>query len=91
LLTRCDALRKPQRFADITLACECDARGRLHHQDTPYPQRQRLLRVLALMQQVDTRALAEQAQAEGLSGERIGRLIEQARVTAVEHGLAQLS
>jgi len=89
LLTRCDALRKPQRFADITLACECDARGRLHHQDTPYPQRQRLLRVLALMQQVDTRALAEQAQAEGVSGERLGRLIEQARVAAVQRGLAQ--
>jgi len=89
LLNRCDALRKPQRFADITLACECDARGRLHHHDAPYPQRQRLLRVLALMQQVDTRALAEQAQADGLSGERVGRLIEQARVATVQAGLTQ--
>ena len=29
LLERCDAIRKPERFADILLACECDARGRL--------------------------------------------------------------
>jgi tRNA nucleotidyltransferase (CCA-adding enzyme) len=29
LLERCDAIRKPQRFAQILLACECDARGRL--------------------------------------------------------------
>jgi tRNA nucleotidyltransferase (CCA-adding enzyme) len=28
LLERCDALRKPQRFADVLWACECDARGR---------------------------------------------------------------
>ena len=42
LLERCDAFRKPQRFADILLACECDARGRLGLQDTPYPQARRL-------------------------------------------------
>ena len=29
LLERCDALRKPDRFAEVLLACECDARGRL--------------------------------------------------------------
>ena len=29
LLERCDALRRPQRFDELLLACECDARGRL--------------------------------------------------------------
>jgi tRNA nucleotidyltransferase (CCA-adding enzyme) len=29
LLERCDALRRPERFAQALLACECDARGRL--------------------------------------------------------------
>ncbi|MDG5975593.1 tRNA nucleotidyltransferase [Hydrogenophaga taeniospiralis CCUG 15921] len=33
LLERCDAFRKPARFEDIVLACECDARGRLGHFD----------------------------------------------------------
>ena len=28
LLERCDAFRKPQRFADVLLACECEAQAR---------------------------------------------------------------
>jgi tRNA nucleotidyltransferase (CCA-adding enzyme) len=47
LLERCDAFRKPQRFAEVLLACECDARGRLGLEDKPYPQRERLLAALA--------------------------------------------
>jgi tRNA nucleotidyltransferase (CCA-adding enzyme) len=42
LLERCDAFRKPARFAEVLLACECDARGRLGFEDAAYPQRQRL-------------------------------------------------
>ena len=42
LLERCDAFRKPLRFADILLACECDARGRLGLNESAYPQRPRL-------------------------------------------------
>ena len=46
LLERCDALRRPQRFHDALLACECDARGRLGLEDAPYPQRPRLTAAL---------------------------------------------
>ena len=42
LLERCDAFRKPQRFRQILLACECDARGRAGRAGEPYPQAQRL-------------------------------------------------
>jgi tRNA nucleotidyltransferase (CCA-adding enzyme) len=35
LLERCDAIRKPERFGDILLACECDARGRLGDRHRP--------------------------------------------------------
>lgn len=52
---RCDAIRKPERFADVLLACECDARGRLGFEDAAYPQRPRLLGVLAAVQSVVTR------------------------------------
>ena len=38
LLERCDAFRKPARFAEVLLACECDARGRLGFEDAAYPQ-----------------------------------------------------
>jgi tRNA nucleotidyltransferase (CCA-adding enzyme) len=83
LLERCDALRKPQRFHDALLACECDARGRLGLQDRPYPQRERLLLALAAAQQVETDTIAAQAQAKGASGPAIGDAIRQARVAAL--------
>jgi tRNA nucleotidyltransferase (CCA-adding enzyme) len=83
LLERCDAFRKPQRFADVLLACECDARGRLGLAQSPYPQRQRLLGALQAAQAVPTHSVAAEAQAAGQDGKRIGELIHQARVAAV--------
>ena len=83
LLERCDAFRKPQRFADALLACECDARGRLNFEDKAYPQRPHLLKVLAAAQAVITQRIAEQAQAAGLDGKKIGELIHAARVASV--------
>ena len=38
LFKRCDALRRPERFALVLQACACDARGRLGLGDAPYPQ-----------------------------------------------------
>ena len=52
LLERCDAFRKPARFAEVLLTCECDARGRLGFEDSAYPQRQRLLQSLQAAQTV---------------------------------------
>ena len=86
LLERCDAFRKPQRFADVLLACECDARGRLGLHDAAYPQRQRLASVLQAAQAVVTSVLAEAAIADGLDGKQIGERVHAARVAAVaEH------
>ncbi|MEY2617334.1 MAG: hypothetical protein RL522_336 [Pseudomonadota bacterium] len=84
LLERCDALRKPARFAEILLACECDARGRLGRSEDPYPQRARLLAALAAAQAVDTAAVSQQAREGGAEGRRIGEWIHAARITAVE-------
>ena len=83
LLERCDAFRKPQRFADVLLACACDARGRLGLHDAAYPQRQRLLDVLKTAQSVVTSVIAEAALAEGLDGKKIGERVHSARVAAV--------
>jgi tRNA nucleotidyltransferase (CCA-adding enzyme) len=83
LLERCDALRKPERFENALLACWCDARGRLGKQDSAYPQRQRLMQALQLAQQVPAAQIAEQAQAQGLSGPHIGERLRQARIAAL--------
>ena len=87
LLDRCDALRRPQRFAEVLLACECDARGRLGLEDRPYPQRDRLWQALALAISVDTASLAARAAEQGLSGEQVGQAIRAARVQVLEHGI----
>lgn len=88
LLERCDAFRKPQRFADILLACECDAKGRLGLDQAPYPQRPRLLSALTAAQGVATASIAAQAMAAGASGIKVGELIHSARVEAVHLLLA---
>ncbi len=38
-LERADAFRRPERFADVLLACEADSRGRTGFEARPYPQR----------------------------------------------------
>ena len=83
LLERCDAFRKPERFAQALWACECDARGRLGLEESPYPQRERLLAVLATATQIATESIAASAHAAGLSGPKVGEMIHAARVTAV--------
>ena len=87
LLERCDALRKPQRFGEILLACECDARGRLGFAETAYPQRARLAGALAAAQSVVTAEIAERAMAAGITGQKVGELIHAARVAAVAQWL----
>jgi len=83
LLERCDAFRKPTRFADILLACECDARGRLGLQDQPYPQGRRLALALQQALGVATHLIAESAMAAGARGPKIGELIQSARAAAI--------
>ena len=87
LLERCDALRKPARFAQVLQACEYDARGRLGLHDQPYPQAPRLATALALAQSIATDVIAAKAMEAGASGPKIGEMIQKARVAAVQHGL----
>jgi tRNA nucleotidyltransferase (CCA-adding enzyme) len=89
LLERCDAFRKPARFADTLLACECDARGRLGFEDRPYPQRARLAGALDAALAVATAPVAAEAAALGLRGPRVGERIHAARVAAVTQVLTQ--
>jgi tRNA nucleotidyltransferase (CCA-adding enzyme) len=89
LLERCDAFRRPQRFAELLLACECDARGRTAAQDQPYPQRPRLLRMLAAAQAVDSTAVSARGLERGLKGPDIGRELHAARIAAIAHALAE--
>ena len=89
LLERCDAFRKPARFADALLACECDARGRLGMEEDAYPQRQHLLAALAAAQGLDTASVAQAAVDRGARGDAIGKAVATARAQAVQAWLGQ--
>jgi len=94
LLERCDALRKPQRFSQVLLACECDARGRGIAgdglRDRAYPQAARLQSALDAALAQPTHDIAAQAMAQGLKGPEVGRRIHAARVRAIEQVLATM-
>lgn len=81
LLERCDALRKPARFAEALQACEADARGRLGFGDREYPQTARLMMALEAAASVDAGAVARECAGDpGLIKDRV----HAARVAAVE-------
>jgi tRNA nucleotidyltransferase (CCA-adding enzyme) len=87
LLERCDAMRKPARFAQVLQACECDARGRLGKQDEPYAQAARLQKALNAALAVPTAEIAASEAAVGRSGPDVGKAITQARCHAIAAAL----
>jgi tRNA nucleotidyltransferase (CCA-adding enzyme) len=89
LLERCDAIRKPQRFMDALLACECDARGRLGKQGDAYPQAARLAKALQAALTVATEPIAARAIEQGATGPKIGEMIARERVRAVAAALGE--
>jgi tRNA nucleotidyltransferase (CCA-adding enzyme) len=86
LLERCDALRKPARFAQALQACEADARGRLGFEDRAYPQTARLSMALEAASSVDAGAVAREC-ADNVS--LIKDRVHAARVAAVAARLGE--
>jgi tRNA nucleotidyltransferase (CCA-adding enzyme) len=85
LFESCDAFRRPERFAELLLACEADARGRTGLADTPYPQVPYLAAMLSAAAAV-TLSAAERA---GLAGPAIGEEIRRRRLAAIASLRAQ--
>ncbi|CAN7648506.1 multifunctional CCA addition/repair protein [Massilia sp. LjRoot122] len=90
LFERCDAFRKPERFAQMLLASECDARGRGHEghpmrfQD--YPQRPHLQRALDAARAVNA---GEVAARYAEDRQKIPEAVHAARVSAVKAALRE--
>ena len=79
LFTQADAFRRPERFAELLVACECDARGRAGLQSRPYPQADYLRQVLAAAMAVKLGPEDRQ----GLSGLQFGLALHDRRLAAV--------
>ena len=85
VLERCDALRRPDRFELILLACEADYRGRLGWEERDYTQAAAWRAALAAIRAVDAgaarvAAIADDARADP---QVIARNISAARVNAL--------
>jgi tRNA nucleotidyltransferase (CCA-adding enzyme) len=79
LLETVDAFRRPERFGELLLACESDARGRAGLESQPYPQREYLLRARDAAAAV---ALTDEERAD-LKGPFLGERIRDKRLAAV--------
>lgn len=76
---QCDAIRKPDRFEKLLMVCEADAHGRTGLEDSPYPQRSYMQRMLKACNNIDQKAISS----SGLKGPEIGKAIQQARLDAI--------
>lgn len=81
LLQNCDAYRRPERFQQLLLACEADAKGRPCKEKYPYPQREQLQQALHLTQQISAKPYV----AQGLQGMAIKEAIYQARCEILQN------
>ncbi len=76
LLERMLALRQPQRFAELLLACEADAHGRLGFEDSAYLQTDYLRAAASAALEIDN----AQVLADGHSGAAIGTELKRRRI-----------
>ncbi|MEO8856372.1 MAG: multifunctional CCA tRNA nucleotidyl transferase/2'3'-cyclic phosphodiesterase/2'nucleotidase/phosphatase [Burkholderiaceae bacterium] len=85
LLERCDAFRKPERFDDLLLACECQAVAQAENQPgaADGAARAHLLAALDVARRVCTADVAAKAHADGITGQQIGERVRAERVAAV--------
>ena len=86
LLTRADALRKPQRFRRMLDACIADLRGRTGFEDAPYPQADYLEHLGERLRELDISGLSQQHSGKA-RGDAIRR--QRIRVLGEEKELAQ--
>src|SRR5260363_230308 len=81
LLERCDAIRKPERFAEVLQACEADFCGRAGFEKAPYPQAEHLRQRLSAARSVDAAKIAAMYPNAPAA---IKAAVHQARVAAVQ-------
>ena len=86
LLEDCDAFRRPERFSEMLLACQCDAQGRTGLETRPYPQRHYLEAARAIASAVQL----TDADRAGLNGPAIADLLRRRRLGALSVARADL-
>ena len=86
IIEQCDALRRPERFAEILGACEADYRGRLGYADKEYAAAAIWRHALAAAQAVNAGAIARACPDPA----HIPRQIREARIAALARDVTNL-
>ena len=81
MIMAADGLRQPERFDEMLLACEADARGRKGLEDRAYPQGDRLRAALRAARSVDAAKVKAERK---LDGEALGRALHDERLAAIK-------
>lgn len=87
LMERGDAFRRPERFADLLLACQVDAQGRTGLEDKPYPQRDYVARARDAAAEV----VLDDSERAALQGPQLATRLRAKRLAAVTQLKAELS
>lgn len=86
LLKKLDAIRKPQNLTRFVDACMADARGRLHFTEREYPQREYLLTLREVLQEIDLKPLIADADRK-----EIPNIIERAQIKKLQETIKNYS
>jgi tRNA nucleotidyltransferase (CCA-adding enzyme) len=79
LLEKTDAVRRPERFRALLIACEADARGRTGLEDRPYPQGD----LLRCAQELIAAISLSEEERTGLAGNAIKERLREKRLEAL--------
>jgi len=80
LFENTDAFRRPERFNEFLIACECDARGRLGLEENAYPQ----ANYLREARSAGAAVTLTEADRHGLTGTAIGERLRAKRLAAIK-------
>jgi tRNA nucleotidyltransferase (CCA-adding enzyme) len=86
IIESADGFRQPERFEDMLLACEADARGRKGLEERAYPQGDLFRAALRAARAVNAAAIKRERQVDG---EALGRALHDARLAAVKAALGR--
>lgn len=81
VLESCDAIRRPERFEELLLCCEADAKGRTGFEQTDYPQ----VNYFRQAQNSICSVLPQQFLEQGIKGKALGEAIRQERLNQLRH------
>ena len=81
MIMAADGLRHPERFEEMLLACEADARGRKGLESRAYPQADRLRAALRAARAVDAAKVKAERKVDG---EALGRALHDERLAAIK-------